>query len=96
MALVGLDAEAEFLRRLLPGRHYLAWYDADEVYHERVALWPQTRARWVILTTPDLDVYSEMLDGSEGVASSVFAQADGCRGSTNPPTGSGKRLAWTL
>ncbi|CAK0815781.1 unnamed protein product, partial [Prorocentrum cordatum] len=66
MALVGLGAEAEFLRRLLPGRHYLAWCDGGGVYHERVALWPQTHARWVILT-PDYDMYSEMLDGSEGV-----------------------------
>ncbi|CAK0823171.1 unnamed protein product, partial [Prorocentrum cordatum] len=48
------------------GRHYLAWYDGDDVYHEQVALWPQTHARWVILT-PDFDMYSEMLDGSEGV-----------------------------
>ncbi|CAK0812252.1 unnamed protein product, partial [Prorocentrum cordatum] len=53
------------LRRLLPGKRFLAWYDADVVYHERIAVWPQTRDKWFILT-PDLDMYADVLDGSEG------------------------------
>ena len=67
MALVGHDAGEACLKRLLPGRRFLVWYDADVVYHERIALWPQTRKKWVILT-PALDMYAEVLDGSEGAA----------------------------
>ena len=40
MALVGHDAGAACLRHLLPGKKFLASNAADDVYHERVALWP--------------------------------------------------------
>ncbi|CAK0905287.1 unnamed protein product, partial [Prorocentrum cordatum] len=41
-------------------------YDGGDAYHERVAPWPQTHAIWVILT-PEFDMCSEMIDGSESV-----------------------------
>ncbi|CAK0794807.1 unnamed protein product [Prorocentrum cordatum] len=46
-------------------RHVLVWYDADDVYHERSAVWPQTREKWAVLT-PDLDMHAKVLDGSDG------------------------------
>ena len=61
----------------VPGHRILVWYEDDDVWHERVLLWPshdvagRSRDRWVVLT-PDDDVYVEDY-GPGGVASDVFA-----------------------
>ena len=59
-------AGAECLRTLRPGSRYVCFYDDDEVWHERYALWPanQRGTSWFVIT-PDLDVYEEKLDHSD-------------------------------
>eukprot|EP00974_Lingulodinium_polyedra_P125726 11195582-Lingulodinium_polyedra.AAC.1 len=63
----GLDAAS--LRTLRAGTRLLLYYADDDVYHERIALWPVDRGRWVMVT-PDSDMYDEVVDGSD-VASVV-------------------------
>ena len=51
----------EFCSKLLPGRSVLVWYADDNVWHERVLLFPKGPREWVSLT-PDKDRYAERLD----------------------------------
>ena len=67
MALVELpdDEEAAPWKQLLPGKHFLVFYRDDDVWHERLALWPMpSRAEWAV-RTPDGDQYLEKLDGGD-------------------------------
>eukprot|EP00971_Amphidinium_carterae_P341554 6480411-Amphidinium_carterae.1 len=54
-------------RQCKPGGSLLAWYSDDDVYHERLLVWPvvneTTDCRWVI-QTPDGDLYVEPLGTS--------------------------------
>ncbi|CAK0864760.1 unnamed protein product [Prorocentrum cordatum] len=56
--------DSEFWKILMPGSQLLVWYGDDNVWHERLAVWPVQGAQWV-LQTPDKDVYAEYLDGSD-------------------------------
>ena len=63
-AFPNLDvAGAGCLRTLRPGSRFVCFYDDDEVWHERYALWPANRkgTAWYIFT-PDQDLYAERLD----------------------------------
>ena len=66
MALLPAADEA-FWKSLLPGRRMLLHYASDDVWHERLLLWPSSSdyRRWVI-ETPDEDMYAELLDGTGG------------------------------
>ena len=63
----------------------LVWYDDDEMWHERIFLWPARRKadrpvcnRWVILT-PDDDAYEEDMDQAHDVQKVVELADDGSR-----------------
>ena len=58
-----LDAEGEeCCSKLLPGSYVMVWYSDDNVWHERLCLWPLGRYRWIIYT-PDRDLYVEEFGG---------------------------------
>ena len=53
--VVPAAADQEFWKRVMPGQRILIWYRDDDVYHERVALWPtgvSGTTRWAF-ATPD-------------------------------------------
>lgn len=67
------DAVAEDISTIRPGQTLAFWYSDDDVWHERIALWPvmtppHPTTWWVV--TPDLDIYPEQLnlDGEQGPA----------------------------
>ena len=65
---------------LMPGRRILLWYDDDEVWHERVLLWPTSSdmtSWWVY--TPDGDVYPEILNGTGDCSSFRFLKPGGTK-----------------
>ena len=62
------DAVAEDISTIRPGQTLAFWYSDDNVWHERIALWPvmtpsQPPTWWIV--TPDLDIYPEQLDLNE-------------------------------
>ncbi|CAK0869879.1 unnamed protein product, partial [Prorocentrum cordatum] len=63
-------------RRRQDGEVYLAWYEDDAVWHERMCLWPTVESSvWVILA-PDGHAYAESVAGcSEGPARARWLRA---------------------
>ena len=79
------DEAVVFWSARMPGHRVLVWYSDDDVWHERLLLWPsrditgrRTRDRWVICT-PDRDVYEEDLDQHHDVVYVVRLADDGSR-----------------
>ena len=77
--------EKEYWSSRLPGHRVLVWYSDDNVWHERVLLWPArtltarpVRDRWQILT-PDEHVYQEDLDQHHDVQMVVELDDGGAR-----------------
>jgi hypothetical protein len=64
-----LDAEVDAWNRWVPGMSVLVWYSTDNVWHERLLIWPGLNGGWQVLS-PDDDIYLEVLlpDGSGDVA----------------------------
>jgi hypothetical protein len=64
-----LDAEVDAWNKWVPGMSVLVWYSADDVWHERLLIWPGLKGGWQVLT-PEDDFYLEVLlpDGSGDVA----------------------------
>ena len=78
---------AAYWNSRLPGHRALLWYDDDNVWHERLLLWPlggHARRRWVI-QTPDGDMYSEVFRVGDGVARVRALHDDGRRGRVQDP-----------
>ncbi|CAK0904383.1 unnamed protein product [Prorocentrum cordatum] len=66
------DAEAAWLRDLVPGGLIVTTFKDDEVAHERLLLWPVDRKKWCIMS-PDGDAYIEPVARDEdwGVADTI-------------------------
>ena len=80
------DAGEEFFEKLTPGQHYGCWYADDDVWHERVALWPVGRHRWATLS-PDGDVDVEPLDRSDPEHGPTRLREADAAGTVNLPRG---------
>ena len=84
MALALLDgrrlrgAGRAALSALLPGDSVFVWYDGDDVYHERLLLWPVRDELWVV-RPPDDAVYLEALDGGDAGAGELTGYAEAFR-----------------
>ena len=73
---VRLDAAAGSWRTWLPGQSVLVWYDSDDVWHERMLIWPGMDGGWCGLT-PDGDLYLEwMLPDGSGDVRRIIALPD--------------------
>ena len=57
-------AEEEFSAECIPGRAIGVWYSDDDVWHERLLLYPTAIAGLWWIRTPDGDVYEEQVDAS--------------------------------
>ncbi|CAE7243495.1 pksN [Symbiodinium natans] len=55
------DAERA-LSQCLPGDRLVTWYEDDDLWHERLLIWPKDRQSWWV-ATPDGDMYLEPIVG---------------------------------
>ena len=73
---------AAFWKSRFPGHRVLVWYDDDNVWHERLLLWPYGDAglRGWLIETPDGDVYDEELREGDSITRLRGVHDDGRRG----------------
>ena len=75
----------EYLKTARPGSRVLVWYEDDDVWHERLLLWPcgGYGSGWWIICTPDHlhdeGVYAELLEEGEDIQEIRLCAADGSR-----------------